>query len=82
NISITVQETYANPHHKIVSVIFLTVHVSLPVRKNSIVIPRNAISYILYGQSVFTLEPVIKDGQPVKASYTSTADGGMKTINT
>lgn len=61
---------------------FLTVHVSLPVRKNSIVIPRNAISYSLYGQSVFTLEPVMKDGQPVKASYTSTADGGMKTINT
>ncbi|AJI44676.1 efflux RND transporter periplasmic adaptor subunit [Francisella tularensis subsp. novicida] len=82
NRSITVQATYTNPHHKIVAGMFLTVHVSLPTIKNAIVIPRNAVSYSLYGQSVFTLEPVMKDGQPVKASYTSTADGGMKTINT
>lgn len=51
---------------------FLTVHVSLPVRKDSIVIPRNAISYSLFSQSAFTLEPEIKYGQPVEASYTST----------
>lgn len=50
---------------------FLTVHVNLPVRKDSIVIPRNAISYSLFSQSAFTLEPKIKDGQPVEASYTS-----------
>ncbi|MBY7734556.1 efflux RND transporter periplasmic adaptor subunit [Francisella philomiragia] len=82
NRSITVQATYQNSHHKIVPGMFLTVHVSLPVKKNSIVIPRNAVSYSLYGQSVFTLEPVMKDGKPVMASYTSTADGGMKTVDT
>ena len=61
---------------------FLTVHVSLPVLKDSILIPRNAISYSLFRQSVFTLEHEMKDGQPVEASYTSTADGDMKTVNT
>ena len=31
---------------------------------------------------MFTLEPEMKDGQPVEASYTPTADGVMKTFNT
>lgn len=82
NRSIIVQATYKNPDHKIVPGMFLTVHVNLPVKKDSIVIPRNAISYSLYGQSVFTLEPVMENGKPVNASYTSTAEGGMKTVNT
>ena len=82
NRSITVQATYQNPHHKIVPGMFLTVHVGLPVKKNSIVIPRNALSYSLYGQSVFTLNPVMKNGKPATASYTSTVDGGMKTVDT
>lgn len=82
NRSIMVQATYKNKDLNILPGMFLTVHVNLPVIKDSIVIPRNAISYSLYGQSVFTLEPVMEDGKPKKASYTSTAGGGMKTINT
>lgn len=81
NRSIVVQATYKNPKHSIVPGMFLTVHVNLPIKKNSIVIPRNAIAYSLYGESVYTLEPVLdKDGKPQKVSYTSTASGGMETI--
>ncbi|QIW10855.1 efflux RND transporter periplasmic adaptor subunit [Francisella sp. LA112445] len=81
NRSIIVQATYKNPEHQIVPGMFLTVHVNLPIKKDSIVIPRNAISYSLYGESVYTLKPVLdKDGKPEKVSYTSTAGGGMKTI--
>ncbi len=76
-----VQATYENPKHQIVSGTFLTVHVNLPDVKNAIVIPRNAISYSLYGQSVYTLTPEMEDGKPKKASYTSTAGGGMKNIH-
>lgn len=82
NRSIMVQATYKNPDDKIVPGMFLTVHVNLPEKKDSIVIPRNAIAYSLYGQTVYTLKPIIEDGKPKKASYTSTADGGMKTVNT
>ncbi|GAB4222003.1 MAG: efflux RND transporter periplasmic adaptor subunit [Francisella sp.] len=82
NRSITVEATYENSKHKIVPGMFLTVQIKLPVKKDAIVIPRNAIAYNLYGQTVFTLEPVVKDGKPVKASYTSTAGGGMKDITT
>lgn len=82
NRSITVQATYKNSDHTIVPGMFLTVQVSLPDVKNSIVIPRNAISYSLYGQSVYTLNTVMEDGKPKKASYTSTESGGMKTVKT
>jgi membrane fusion protein (multidrug efflux system) len=80
NRSIVVQATYENPKHEIVPGTFLTVHINLPAVKDAIVIPRNAISYSLYGQSVYTLTPEMEDGKPKKASYTSTAGGGMKTI--
>ena len=51
---------------------FLTFHIKLPVRKDLIWIPRNAILYSLFSQSAFILEPKIKDGHPVvEASYTS-----------
>ena len=81
NRSIMVQATYKNPKPQIVPGMFLTVHVNLPIKKDSIVIPRNAISYSLYGESVFTLKPVLdKDGKKEKVSYTSTAEGGMKTV--
>ncbi|MED7788177.1 efflux RND transporter periplasmic adaptor subunit [Francisella sp. 19X1-34] len=81
NRSIVVQATYKNPKHQIVPGMFLTVHVNLPIKKDSIVIPRNAIAYSLYGESVYTLQPALdKAGKPEKVSYTSTAGGGMKTI--
>jgi len=80
NRSIVVQATYKNPKHDVVPGTFLTVHVNLPSVKDAIVIPRNAITYSLYGQSVYTLTSEMEDGKPKKASYTSTAGGGMKTI--
>lgn len=81
NRSIMVQATYDNPDHKIVPGMFLIVHVGLPVVKDSIVIPRNAVSYSLYGQSVYTLTPEMEDGKPKKATYTSTESGNMETIH-
>ena len=81
NRSIVVQATYKNPKHEILPGTFLTVHVNLPVVKDAIVIPQNAISYSLYGQSVYTLTPEIEDGKPKKASYTSGTGSGLKTIH-
>lgn len=83
NRSIMAQAIYKNKDHRILPGMFVTVHINLPIEKNAIVIPRNAINYNLYGESVYTLKTILDDdGKPTKASYTSTADGGMKTVQT
>jgi membrane fusion protein (multidrug efflux system) len=62
---------------------FLTVQVALPNKPDSIVVPRNSITYTLYGESIFTLTPILdKDGKPKKSSYTSSESGSMKLVNT
>ena len=81
NRSIMIQATYDNPDKKILPGMFVTVNVKLSVLKNVIVIPRNAVAYNLYGESVYVLKPVLdKDGKPVKASWSSAASGALKTV--
>jgi len=83
NRSILVQATYENDNHEIVSGMFVTVHIALPTIKGSIIIPRNAINYNLYGESVFTITPLLDDdGKPKKATYSDTSQGGIKTVTT
>ena len=62
---------------------FLTVEVQLPNKPDSIVVPRNAITYTLYGESIFTLTPELdKDGKTKKSSYTSSASGSLELVTT
>ncbi|WP_150467299.1 efflux RND transporter periplasmic adaptor subunit [Francisella sp. SYW-9] len=72
NRSILVRASYKNPKHNIVPGMFLDVHINLPSKGKSIVVPRNAIAYSLYGESILTLTPELnKSGKPKKAIYTS-----------
>ncbi|QIW09551.1 efflux RND transporter periplasmic adaptor subunit [Francisella sp. LA112445] len=83
NRSIIVQATYKNPEHKILPGMFLNIHINLQNEKDAVVIPRNAINYSLYGQSVLTLTQELDSlGKPKKAIYTSTEVDGMKTVRT
>ncbi|MED7789488.1 efflux RND transporter periplasmic adaptor subunit [Francisella sp. 19X1-34] len=80
NRSIIVQATYKNQSHYIVPGMFLNVHVNLPDKKKSIVIPRNAINYSLYGESILTLTPELtKLGKPRKSSYSNISLSLVKT---
>ncbi|MCF6808357.1 efflux RND transporter periplasmic adaptor subunit [Thiotrichales bacterium 19S9-12] len=60
---------------------FAEVHLMLHKDKNVIVVPQSAITYTLYGNSVFILTPDMKDGKPVKGQYTS-FKGGQASIVT
>ncbi|WP_411961311.1 efflux RND transporter periplasmic adaptor subunit [Francisella sp. SYW-9] len=83
NRSIIVQATYKNPKHKILPGMFLNIHIDLQNEKGAVVIPRNAINYSLYGQSVLTLTKELdSSGNPKKAIYTSTGADGMKLVKT
>ena len=78
NRSIIVQAIYPNKKHEILPGMFVTVNVELPTIKDAIIVPRNAITYSLYGESVFTLNAIKdKNGKIVKATYSQ----GPKTIH-
>lgn len=84
NRAMEVQATFDNKdkEHYIYPGMFLNVRVVLPVIDQVIVLPRNAISYTLYGQSVFVLEPTLKNGKPVMAEYSAFKDGKLQLIST
>jgi membrane fusion protein (multidrug efflux system) len=61
---------------------FVNVSVNLPTVEKAIVIQRNAISYNIYGQFVYVLEPQKnKDGSIKKASWTDLSKGQLGTIH-
>ena len=84
NRAMEVQATFNNTDktHYIYPGMFLNVRMILPVIDQVIVVPRNAISYTLYGQSVFVLEPTVKNGKPVMAEYSAFKDGKLQLIST
>lgn len=84
NRAMEVQATFDNKDkaHYIYPGMFLNVQVVLPMIDKVIVLPRNAISYTLYGQSVFVLEPTLKNGKPVMAEYSAFKDGKLQMIST
>lgn len=82
--AIEVQATYDNKDDKymIYPGMYVDVRVMLPKLHDVIVIPRNAISYTLYGENVMVLDPVMENGSPVIAKYSSFKDGKMEMIST
>ncbi|WP_116964157.1 efflux RND transporter periplasmic adaptor subunit [Fastidiosibacter lacustris] len=84
NRAINVQATYDNKDQQylIYPGMFLDVSVILPPIDNTIIIPRNAVSYALYGETVFVLVSDYKDGKPVIAEYSAFKDGQAQIIST
>lgn len=84
NSSIEVQATYENDnsHYIIVPGMYVNVSIFLPKLTNVIVLPRNAITYSLYGAVAYTLEPAVEDGKQKMATYTQTKDGKTSNITT
>lgn len=81
-LGLQVQATVTNndPKAQLLPGMFANVHLMLPENKDVVVIPQNAITYTLYGNTAYVLEPDMKDGQPVKGSYTSFKDGKAQLV--
>ncbi|MCF6775944.1 efflux RND transporter periplasmic adaptor subunit [Thiotrichales bacterium 19X7-9] len=81
-LGLQVQATVKNSDTKaqLLPGMFTDVHVMLGVDKNVVVIPQNAITYTLYGNSIYILTADMKDGKPVKGSYTSMASGKAEIV--
>lgn len=84
NSSIEVQATYANDdkEHFIIPGMYVSVSISLLILKNVTVLPRNAVTYGLYGAVAYTLVPVMSDNKPQMATYTQTKDGKTSNVTT
>ncbi len=84
NLALNVQATYDNKDEKamISPGMFLDVSVVLPAMPNTIILPRNAINYTLYGETVAVLNPVMKNGKPVMAEYSAFKDGSVQMVST
>ena len=84
NRAIDVQATYENKDqkHLIYPGMFVDVDVVLPPLNNIIILPRNAINYTLYGETVYALQPDYKGGKPVISEYSAFKDGKAQLIST
>ncbi|WP_119344565.1 efflux RND transporter periplasmic adaptor subunit [Facilibium subflavum] len=84
NRAINVQATYENTDKEniIYPGMFLDVSVILPALDNIIILPRNAISYTLYGETVIVLKPVMKNGKQAIAQYSAFKDGKAVMVST
>ena len=83
NRSMTAQATFTNDDQDnlIVPGMFVNVSILLPVIEDAIVMPRTSVSYSLYGQTVFVLDPVMQDGKQVDATYSKFEDGKMTQVS-
>ncbi|WP_192484469.1 MULTISPECIES: efflux RND transporter periplasmic adaptor subunit [Cysteiniphilum] len=84
NRALNIQATFDNKdqQHLIYPGMFLDVSLILPPIPNTIIIPRNAVSYTLYGETVYVLVPDFKDGQPVMSEYSAMKDGQVQLVST
>jgi membrane fusion protein (multidrug efflux system) len=79
-----IQATYKNDdtENLILPGMYLNVSIVLPKVKNAIVLPRNAVSFGLYGNIVYILEPVMENGQQKMAEYSTKKNGSLVTVKT
>lgn len=84
NRALNIQATFDNKdqQHLIYPGMLLDVSLILPPIENTIIIPRNAVSYTLYGETVYVLVPDSKDGQPVMSEYSAMKDGQVQLVST
>lgn len=69
--NILIQATIPNDQKQLLPGMFVTVNVLLPVQKNVVTVPQTAISYSLYGDSVYVIKQdgTDKDGKPILKAY-------------
>lgn len=77
--NILVQATLPNKEHKLYPGLFANIHIILPQQKNVITVPDTAVTFSLFGNSVYVIETAGKDkkGKPilrVKEHYVKTGD--------
>ena len=84
NRALNIQATFDNKdqQHLIYPGMFLDVNLILPPIPNTIIIPRNAVSYTLYGETVYVLVADSKDGKPVMSEYSAMKDGQVQLVST
>ena len=61
--TIEVRATIPNPDHKLYPGIYADVQVVLPEKKNVVTVPQTAVTFTLYGDSVFIIDSATKDKQ-------------------
>ena len=67
--NVQVRATLANPDGKLLPGMFANVQVLLPNPRNEVVVPQSAITYTLYGNSVYVAVPKkAENGEPEKAA--------------
>jgi membrane fusion protein (multidrug efflux system) len=65
--NLLVRAMLVNPESKLLPGMFANLEVLLPGKQNVVVVPETAITYTLYGNSVYVIsEKKAQDGQPVK----------------
>ncbi|PWB33814.1 efflux transporter periplasmic adaptor subunit [Pseudomonas sp. SDI] len=67
--NVLIRATLANPERKLLPGMFANVQVLLPNPRNEVVVPQSAVTYTLYGNSVYIATPKkAEDGQPPKTT--------------
>jgi membrane fusion protein, multidrug efflux system len=65
--TLTIQATVQNPDKKLLPGMFTTVQVMLPSKENVVTVPQTAITYNLYGDSIYVVtDSTNEDGEKVK----------------
>ncbi len=72
--TVLVQAIVPNPKHALLPGAFVQVNVMLPVQQKVITIPQTAVTYTLYGNTVY----VVKDDKGVKTAVPVTVQTGAK----
>lgn len=83
--NILIQASLPNPKNILVPGMFVQIHVVLPTINHVVTAPQTAISYSLYGDSVYILEPTkqkTKKGKPIYLAYRRFIKVGQRRGNT
>lgn len=81
--NVLVQASVPNPEKKLYPGMFASIQIQLPAQNAVVTVPATAISYSLYGDSVFIVktEGNDKSGKPIKKAYRSFVKVGDKREN-
>ncbi len=85
-LGLSVQATYdkntPDQDHLITPGMIVNVHILLPKIQDALVIPRNAISYTLFGENVYVLKRKQQNGEPMNVVYDKAENGQIKQVKT
>ncbi len=81
--ALVVQATIPNGDKKqqLLPGMFTTVHLMLPIQKDVVTVPSSAVTYTLYGNTVYVLKPKMEDGKQAMGQYSAVKDGQIKLVD-